>query len=918
MAYHSLGLGGILSFTAGPAVKGMSVASRALGNLKARAHGVAIGMRKIGSGLASLGKASIVMGAGMGFGAKQAIDFEHQMGAVGAVTKASGKELKQYTDFAQKLGIETAYSATQSAQAMEVLGKAGLTGKKLMDATKGTTDLAAAAGENIASAADVLTTSLFSMGLGMDQSKRAANVLAMTSVETKADVIGLGESFQYAGGFAKNMNMSLETTAATMGLLAQQSIKGSAAGTGLSALFRHLQGSSRQSMRLMKQLGINIDQFGGDLSKLPAIITHVSERLDRSYVTPLQKGRAITKIFGKQGAKIFLALAGAGGKALDDLTKKLEKSGIAFKDKFGKPIGAAAFMAQKRLDTVKGATTLLKSSLESFSIMVMKGFLPSFKTRIQKVTASFNNMLFTMRALDKDDSLRNQQALIKKYGNTTVQMALGVRDALKLVKDSWKFIGDQIKKVGKIFGKTIGKDSIRKVTKLVLGLSMLAATIAPIFAGLMGLKFAFGMIWQIGAGAFIALKAAMLPVVAIAAVIGGAWLLLRRDGESLVETFTRVAKTIVSMAQNFWSAWGQQIKAFFWSVVSIFRQIGQIFMMVIPPILNLVWSMIQALRPALTAFIGFVFTLVRAWLTIIQAVVNAYRTIAAFIVTLINYLKPVIMDVVNMISGVLETVFQIAGEIVAAIVNIISFMMSLMGKILEALKPVFQLFSKIAKKASELGKIIGATVVVALKLAWNLIKAIFGVVMKLKPAFAAIVGVVSLLVKMIVKAASVLFNVLMWPLKKLAQGLGWVVRQVAKIAKYIPGLSSKWIHKLADALEDFAGVKKGVVVKEVTLAQRAGLTDVGVGVVKPEGYWRARRAAEKEEAKYGEAERKIEIADKRKISVNARTSIDGRCVAAASSRHQVELNERAGYGTTPWQRRAVIARAGSTTPKRAQ
>jgi hypothetical protein len=53
----------------------------------------------------------------------------------------------------------------------------------------------------------------------------------------------------------------------------------------------------------------------------------------------------------------------------------------------------------------------------------------------------------------------------------------------------------------------------------------------------------------------------------------------------------------------------------------------------------------------------------------------------------------------------------------------------------------------------------------------------------------------------------------------------------------------------------------------------------------------------------------VTVEDKRCVEVNSNLHVDGRHLAAAQARHQIEIMDRSGAQATPWQRRAAVVRA---------
>lgn len=944
MAFETLGIGGVLTFNDTQAVKAMGRTSAAFSRVERRAQSLQVGVQRVGAGVRSIGMMSIGAAAGLGFGAKSAIDFEHNMAAVGAITRSTGEELKKNTAFARKLGIETKFSALQSSEALKILAKFGLAKEPLRAAAKGVTDLAAAEEIDLASASRVAIGSLRAMNMSVMETGKASDVLALTSSSTAANVISLGESFAYAGGTAKSMNLTYEQSSAVFGLLANRMITGSRAGTGLMALFRGLQGTTGPSVKMMKQLGVNVKAFGGDLRRLPEIISTIDAALKKKFQTPIERARAVTKIFGRFGQVAFFALAGAGGKALSDLTKKLEKAGTAFKDKFGRPIGAAAWMAQQRMNTVKGRITLLKSSIEAFFITIFQGFLGPMKDRIDSITKSFNNVLFALQALEGDDSVKNQNKLIAKYGRTTMQVALGVRDALGMVRSMWSAVGNALKKVGMLFGRTIGKGAIRTVVKLVLGFTMILASIAPLFVALFGIKMIFGAIASIASGAFIIIKAAALPVLAVVAAIAAALLIARNEGESLGQTAMRllsgIATAIMALYNTaikplflgiwsiiraftvgmsaFWAEVIAKIKAHVTSVIMVFGRAVALVISILTPVFSIIKSIILRLRPVFKAYIRYQLAVWGVMIKIGKGLMGVAEAVGNIIKSILSILRPMLEEIGSIFSAIFSGLYKLMTTVWNVAGKIISFLLDATKKWLLFLKPIFTILAKIIVVFYRIGRVIVELLIAPIRVMIQMLTTIGSIVWeKIKPGFSAIGGTLKTVYSFILRIGKAVISVLVTPMKKLAEFMALALYKLESVAKYIPGLSVANVRKLRQAMEAFAGT--AITVKQPALGpiRRARRVEVkqytkAQHLAQSEAALKAAKLREKREAA------KVTIKDKRQYSFKSQSSIDGRCVASATARHRVEIEERAGFGVTPWQRRAVILRSTDMAPTKAR
>ncbi|MSE18980.1 phage tail tape measure protein, partial [Pantoea agglomerans] len=158
---------------------------------------------------------------------KTGADFEHQMSRVGAIAGASGKDLKELNDQAIKLGADTAFSAKEAAGGMENLASAGMNSKQIMAAMPGVLNLAAVSGGDVALSAENAATALNGFGLEAKDSAHVADVFARAAADTNAEASDMGEALKMVAPQAHGAGLSLEETAAAIGVLSDAGIKGS-------------------------------------------------------------------------------------------------------------------------------------------------------------------------------------------------------------------------------------------------------------------------------------------------------------------------------------------------------------------------------------------------------------------------------------------------------------------------------------------------------------------------------------------------------------------------------------------------------------------------------------------------------------------------------------------------------------------
>ena len=165
---------------------------------------------------------------------QSAADFEAAMSRVEAATGASGKELEALKKAASDAGANTQFTASQAANALENLAKAGLNSTQSVQALNPVLSLAAAADVELATAAEYVTKAVMGMGLSFDDAARVADVLALGANASNSSVTSLSQALSYAAPIAQTVGLTLEETTAIMGKLADAGIDASRSGTSLA------------------------------------------------------------------------------------------------------------------------------------------------------------------------------------------------------------------------------------------------------------------------------------------------------------------------------------------------------------------------------------------------------------------------------------------------------------------------------------------------------------------------------------------------------------------------------------------------------------------------------------------------------------------------------------------------------------
>lgn len=298
--------------------------------------------------------------------------FDDSMRNVQAVSGATGEEFQQLTQLAKDLGASTAWSASQSADAMGYLALAGWDTNQIMEATPGLLNLASAASMDLAGAADIVSDVMSAFGMSADQAGQAADMFAATSSKSNTDVAQLGEGLKYAGAAAAAAGMDLAQTNAVLGVFADSGIKGSMAGTTMVSMLRDLKNNAKDGKLAVGETTIALYDQAGNMRDLGTVMGDV-EKATKGMTTQ-QRDAALGALFGTEamkGANIMLA---TGSERYNELEEAIRNSE-----------GTAQRMAETMEGGISGAIRSLLSALESLAISFGETLAPYIKAAAEVI-----------------------------------------------------------------------------------------------------------------------------------------------------------------------------------------------------------------------------------------------------------------------------------------------------------------------------------------------------------------------------------------------------------------------------------------------------------------------------------------------------------------------------------------------------
>ncbi|RGP01995.1 phage tail tape measure protein [Bifidobacterium pseudocatenulatum] len=337
--------------------------------------------KTVASGMENTGRKSALIASGMtaaglavaAFGVaavKMAADFDQQMSTVQANTGATSAQMDQLRAAAIEAGASTVYSASDSADAINDLGKAGMSVTDILNGgLSGALNLAASDGMAVGDAAEYMANALSMFHLKGSQASQVADTLAAGAGKAVGNVSDFGEALNNCGAQANSFGMNIQETTGVLALFAQNGTIGAEAGTQLNSMLMKLAAPSAEASNTMKELGISaydaqhhfvgMANFAGQLQKA------------EKNLTDEQRNQANATIFGSYAIKAANYLYEAGESGVNKWTKAVSESGYA------------AEQAAAKNNNLKGDLENLSGSMESLMISVGEGAQGPLRKMVQ-------------------------------------------------------------------------------------------------------------------------------------------------------------------------------------------------------------------------------------------------------------------------------------------------------------------------------------------------------------------------------------------------------------------------------------------------------------------------------------------------------------------------------------------------------
>jgi TP901 family phage tail tape measure protein len=513
----------------GPAVTRSSAATASHNQAMQEAHSLARGLAGSLGGLWLTYGSLIPLAAGAAIAAslKSVVtvgaEVEHQLTNVLALTKSS-VNLDQFLSVSDG----SLRSLIEGANAMRMLAQNGLNAAQSLQVLPSILDLATVGEMTVGQAALAATGAASAFGLSYSEAGRIADIFAVTAANSNTSVLAMTESMRQASTVASLFKVSIEETAAMLGLLAKINVTGGAAGTSLTNMLTGLYEPTEKGKKALKELGVETQMASGALKPLTQLLEEMRGAL--SQYSDSARVDLLGSIFTVRGVKSAqLALEN-----IDDFKKKTEEAATA--------TGFMAGVVKKLEDDTTGG-------FQRLGVEVQNSFVRSFQEAspfIQGVALSLGDMF--KPGGSASTGLQNFSTNIARLTGALVENL----DVVTLLAGGYvamRALGPTTELVMAAVTASAAHTTAAVAETTALG----AVTAANLGAGASAELVAGAVAAQTAAteaatAATVAWEAALLPVLGAVAIAAGvaaaAWLLFRDNTDQADQANQKIANSL--------------------------------------------------------------------------------------------------------------------------------------------------------------------------------------------------------------------------------------------------------------------------------------------------------------------------------------------------------------------------------------
>ena len=625
-------------------------------------------------------------------------EFEDSMLQVAATMGITQEEIANGSDAYEKLtnaakeaGASTRYSASEAGEALNYLALAGYDADKAVETLPKVLNLAAAGGMELANTSDLVTDAMSALQMETDDLDTFIDQMAKTSQKSNTSVQQLGEAILVCAGTATSTGQGLTTLNTSLGVLADNGIKGAEGGTKLRNVMLSLSAPTDKAAAQLTSLGVSVYDAEGNMRQLDEIMADLNASLGD--LSQDERTNAINNIFNKTDLNAVNALLASTTGRFDELSAQIDDCA-----------GAAADMAGTMEAGLAGTTRSFESAMEGMQI------------EVGSIFADFKQTLMS----DSIEVIRNFTNNLREAGGDWGKIGEAIGQALSEIILMVGNYLPQIVDMGMQIVQTLGSALMDNLDVLVEAATSIIMTL------LNGVVSALPALVEAAAQIVVTLATGIgqsLPTL-IPAIVQAITTIVQTLADNLPLILEAALQLVTGLAQGLLDA----IPVLVAALPSIITAIVDFVIGAIPQIIDagiqLLTSLISALPEIITAIVAAIPQIIDGLVTAVlgsipqiidagvKLLISLIQNLPQIITTVVAAIPQIVTSLVNAIVGNIDKIILAGVQLFVALIT------NLPKIIVEIVKAVPQIIAAIVK-----GFASGASQMASIGL--NLIKGIW-------------------------------------------------------------------------------------------------------------------------------------------------------------------------------------------------
>ena len=324
---------------------------------------------------------SAAVGIVAAFSAREFVNFganyERQISRLNALTRATETEQLRLRKAIREVGSTTAFTATQAAEAANVLAALGRSSNQIAKELGIVVKVAGATGTAIETVSEAVAAQMNVFG---ESAEQVGNIFAAAFSTSAANVEKLQTALGQVGPVAKSAGLDLTQTAGAISFLVDRGFRAEAAGTALRGVLVRLIDPTKNVLKEFDKLGVSFEEiqqlsFQDQMQKIADQLSNVASQAERN--------RILTTIFGVEAlaaANNFITALSEGNRVIDTQAQKLREA------------TDAATLYNKITSDLRGAVDGLIAAVQEKLLAAFQAVEPLIKEIVNDLTEAVSSI----------------------------------------------------------------------------------------------------------------------------------------------------------------------------------------------------------------------------------------------------------------------------------------------------------------------------------------------------------------------------------------------------------------------------------------------------------------------------------------------------------------------------------------------